>query len=204
MKLKGLFVLLAALFIITGCTQYSGGEPVEKKEDEKPKDEVKKEEPKKEETKKAEPKKELTLDDKVTKQINKKFGKETNTDKKRIIELTINDNLGTDKEGDKIILLTLTGDENLTTKMAIKGMLMKSKDAFQQVFKNKEAEEVTLFWQYPMIDAYGKSKDENVIKITLTKGTFDKIEWKTFDYKNFEAVADQFWMHQALQNELSK
>lgn len=203
-KLLSLLSLIA-LFLVLGACGDDEAANTEAKKEEKPKEEVKKEEqPEKEEPKKTEPKKELTLDEKITKQINKKLGKETNTANKRIKELTLNDNLGTDKEGDKIILLTLMGDENLTTKMTIEGMLVKSKDAFQQVFKNKEAEEVTLFWQYPMVDAYGKFKNENVIKITLTRGTFDKIEWKTFDYKNFEAVAEQYWMHQALQNELSK
>ncbi|MCM3567828.1 tripartite tricarboxylate transporter TctB family protein [Neobacillus mesonae] len=164
----------------------------------------KEEEKKKEELKKVEQKKELTLDEKITQGINKKLGKNNNMDKKRIVKLQVNDNAGSDVEGDKIVLLTLSGDESFTNKMTIKEMLMKSKNAFQETFKNKEVSEVTLFWQFPMVDAYGKSKDENVIKIGLSRETFEKIEWKTFDYNNYEVIADQYWMHPALQSEMTK
>ncbi|WP_313800831.1 hypothetical protein [Cytobacillus sp.] len=57
----------------------------------------------------------------------------------------------------------------------------------------EETEEVTLYWQYSIVDivdAFGKTFDENEIKISLTKGTFNKIEWKSSDYNNFKIVAD--------------
>ena len=187
-----MFVLAASL--ISGCTQYKDGKPVEEKAAAKPQEEKKTEDPKKE----------LTLDEKITQSVDKKLGKKTNMKKKRIVELEVNDHAGTEVEGDKIILLTLAGDENLSSKMTIKGMLMESNKAFQEVFKYKEASEVTLFWQFPMVDSYGKSKDENVIKVSLTRETYEKIEWKNFDYNNYEKIADDFWMHPALKNEIEK
>lgn len=142
--------------------------------------------------------KELSLEERITKQIDEILGKKTNTEKKRLVELEINDHAGTEIEGDKIILLTLAGDENLSSKMTNKGMLIDSGKVFQEVFKNEEVQEVALFWQFPLVDTYGKTSDENVIKITLTRETFDKVEWKSFDYNNFDIVADNYWMHQAL------
>ncbi|CRK80287.1 hypothetical protein [Neobacillus massiliamazoniensis] len=188
-----LFVLLIAV-LLNGCGQNENGKPVESKEDKKATQTAAKP--------KEEPKKELTLDEKVTQDINKKLGKDTNMKKKRIVELQVNDNLGTDEPNDKIVLLTLAGDENLSSKMTVKGMLMKSSDAFKEIFKNKEVSEATLFWKFPLVDTYGKETDENVIKIQLKKETFDKIEWKNFDYNNFEKIADQYWMHPALKKEL--
>lgn len=85
--------------------------------------------------------------------------------------------------------------------MTVKGSLMDSGKVFQELFNFEETKEVTLFWQFPLVDAYGKTSDENVIKISLTKDTFNKIEWKSFDYDNFETVADQYWMHNALKEE---
>lgn len=192
--MKRIIMVGVALFLLAGCQRYSGGEPVAS-EKEDPKQEQKEETNEK-------PEEKLTIDEQIKTSINKKLGKETNMDKKRIVDLKVNDHAGTEKTDDKIILLTLAGDENLSSEMAIKGMLMDSSKSFQEVFKNEEAEEVTLFWQFPLEDAYGKSADENVIKITLTKATFEKIEWKSFDYNNYEVIADQFWMHNALKNEL--
>ncbi|WP_284037479.1 membrane lipoprotein lipid attachment site-containing protein [Neobacillus sp. 114] len=197
--MKKVISLFVAAALLSGCTKYENGKPVN--QEEKPKVEQKQ---KKAAAPKEEPKKELTLEEKITKDIEKKLGKQTNTKKKRIVDLTANDNAGTEVEGDKIILLTLAGDENLSNKMTIKGMLMDSSKAFQEVFKNKDASEVTLFWQFPMVDSYGKSKEENVIKISLTRETFDKVEWQNFDYNNFEKIADQYWIHPALANELNK
>ncbi|WP_026572513.1 hypothetical protein [Bacillus sp. UNC438CL73TsuS30] len=153
---------------------------------------------------KEEPQKKLSLQEKIKQDINKKLGSKTNNKTKRIAKLEANDHMGTEKQGDKIVLITLAGDENLTAKLTIKGMLMDSNKVFQSIFKNNEVEEVTIFWQYPMTDAYGKSKDENVIKISLTKETFKKIEWENFYYNNYKTIADQFWMHPALSNELNK
>ena len=195
-KVCGLFLAAALITsILGGCTQYKDGKPVEKKAEQtaaKPQEEKKKEEPKKE----------LTLDEKIKQGVNKKLDKKTNMKKNRIVELEVNDNLGTEDEGDKIILLTLAGDENLSSKMTIKGMLMDSNKAFQEVFKNNEASEVTVFWQFPLVDTYGKSKVENVIKIALKRETFEKIDWKAFDYNNYKKIADQYWMHPVLKNEM--
>lgn len=185
------YILVVAL-LLGGCVQYKDGKPVEEKTAAKPQ----------EEQKVDEPKKELTLEEKVTQSVEKELGEKTNLKKNRIVELEVNDHAGTEVEGDKIILLTLAGDENLTSKMTTKGMLMDSSKAFQEVFKNKETSEVILFWQFPLVDAYGKSKDENVIKIGLNRETFEKIEWKAFDYNNFEIIADQYWLHPVLKKEM--
>ncbi|KQC46316.1 hypothetical protein AP057_08415 [Geobacillus sp. Sah69] len=172
-------------------------QPKEKKEEPK-KEEVKKEEP----VKKAEPKKqEKTIDEVVKEIIYDKVGKKSNMGEKRIIELQVNDNLGTPDKTDKIIIAKLYANENLTTNMTRDGILMDSKDLFQEMFKHKEISEAVLMWNLTLVDQYGNESVDTVLKVGLDRATADKINWKNFSYKNFENVAPQYFVHPALLKE---
>ena len=172
-------------------------QPKEKKEE--PKEaEVKKEDP----AKKDEPKKqEKTIDEVVKEIIYDKVGKKSNYGKKRIIELQVNDNLGTPDKTDKIIIAKLYADENLTTNMTRDGILMDSKDLFQELFKHKEISETVLMWNLTLVDQYGNESVDTVLKVGLDRATADKINWKNFHYKNFENIAPQYFVHPALLKE---
>lgn len=147
----------------------------------------------------VEAEKNMPLDKKIEKAVNKKLGEETNHDKKRIVELKVNDHAGTtDNKEDKIVLLTLMGDEALSKGTAKDGILFKSSDVFKEVFKNKEVEEVALSWKMTLVDKYGKESDADVSRISLKRDTFEKIEWENFNIDNFESVADDFYLHPAL------
>ncbi|MEK4167317.1 hypothetical protein [Anoxybacillus sp. FSL W8-0104] len=174
-------------------------QPKEEKEDVK-KEEPKKEEVKKEESvKKAEPKKqEKTIDEVVKEIIYDKVGKKSNMGEKRIIELQVNDNLGTPDKTDKIIIAKLYANENLTTNMTRDGILMDSKDLFQEMFKHKEISEAVLMWNLTLVDQYGNESVDTVLKVGLDRATADKINWKNFYYKNFENIAPQYFVHPAL------
>jgi len=164
------------------------------------KEEVKKEEAKKEESvKKAEPKKqEKTIDEVVKEIIYDKVGKKSNMGEKRIIELQVNDNLGTPDKTDKIIIAKLYANENLTTNLTRDGILMDSKDLFEEIFKHKEISEAVLMWNLTLVDQYGNESVDTVLKVGLDRATADKINWKNFSYKNFENVATQYFVHPAL------
>lgn len=164
------------------------------------KEEVKKEEVKKEESvKKAEPKKqEKTIDEVVKEIIYDKVGKKSNMGEKRIIELQVNDNLGTPDKTDKIIIAKLYANENLTTNLTRDGILMDSKDLFEEIFKHKEISEAVLMWNLTLVDQYGNESVDTVLKVGLDRATADKINWKNFSYKNFENVAPQYFVHPAL------
>ncbi|QED48171.1 putative periplasmic lipoprotein [Cytobacillus dafuensis] len=205
--MKKLLLIFAIAALLTACTHYSGGEPVDQQKEEVNEDEKGKSEEvaeakikslEEEDKILAEQEEQINTLMKVRNIITNNLGARTNIKKDRIVEVEVNDHAGTEAEGDKIILITLNGDENLTSEMTVKGLLMNSGVVFQKVFKNEEVEEVALFWQLPLVNSYANTTDENVIKITLTKDTFNKIEWKNFDYNNFKEVADQFWMHDAL------
>ncbi|MED5052709.1 hypothetical protein [Anoxybacteroides rupiense] len=174
-------------------------QPKEEKED------VKKEEPKKEEVKKEEPakktepkKQEKTIDEVVKGIIYDKVGKKSNTGEKRIIDLQVNDNAGTQDTKDKIVIAKLYADENLTTNMTRDGILMDSKKLLEELFEQKEISEAVLLWNFTLVDQYGNESVDTVLKIGLDRVTADKINWKNFNYKNFENVAPQYFVHPAL------
>ncbi len=120
---------------------------------------------------------------------------------KRVIELQVNDNLGTPDKTDKIIIAKLYADENLTTNMTRDGILMDSKDLFQEMFKHKEISEAVLMWNLTLVDQYGNESVDTVLKVGLDRATADKINWKNFYYKNFENIAPQYFVHPALLKE---
>lgn len=121
------------------------------------------------------------------------IGETTNTEEPRIVNLQVNDHLGTAQEGDKIVVATLQGDDNLSDKMIKGGMQLNSIEVFKSLFSVPAIEEVDLLWQFPMTDDYGNETLTTVLKISLTKETADKINWKNFDRNNFETVADSYW-----------
>ena len=120
---------------------------------------------------------------------------------KRIIELQVNDNMGTDDTNDKIVIAKLYADDALSNNSMRKKILMNSKDVFETLFKRKEISEVVLMWQFSLVDAYGKESVDTILKVGLDRETENKINWKNFDYNNFELVATQYYTHPALLKE---
>ncbi|MBS4171956.1 hypothetical protein [Bacillus sp. FJAT-49736] len=134
-----------------------------------------------------------SLEEKIADDINKKLGSKSNTKKKRIVELVA---LG--ESNDKLVNIKLSGDSILTNNFTRQSLLSKSGDVFQSIYKNKDVSKVTVFWQMPLVDSYGKESDQNVLNITLTRDTYNKIDWKNFNYENYKQIADSYFMHPAL------
>ncbi|HCF70791.1 MAG TPA: hypothetical protein DER33_04240 [Syntrophomonas sp.] len=138
---------------------------------------------------------EKTIEQRIENTINTAVGKKTNTDKKRIVKLQV---LGTEKEGKKLVLAWLNADDNLSNQMIRGGILMDSAKVFQSLFELPETEEVALVWVFPLVDVYGNSADEPVLKVRLTREIADKINWDSFDHENFAEISKQYWEHTAL------
>jgi len=142
--------------------------------------------------------KEPTVEDKVKKAIVDAVKDKTNMKKDRLVDIKANTHHGVEKEGAKIVLATLNADENFTSNMAKGSMLMDSSKVFKALFDIPEVEEVVLLWQLPLTDAYGKTEDGGVLKVTLTREIAAKINWDNFDWKNYTKVAADYWEHPAL------
>ena len=150
----------------------------------------KKEEPKEEKVK--------TPEEEMVAVIEKAVGKKSNIDKrKRIMELEVNDHMGTDIADDKIIIAKLLGDENLTNKLTRTSMWMDSADLVESAFKKKYVSELVIMWHLPLVDQYGNEEDGNVMKITITRATADKINWENFTHDNLPNIADDYFEHPA-------
>jgi hypothetical protein len=141
------------------------------------------------------PTKQPTLEDKIIKDINGKLESKTNEGKKRLVDLIVNDYI--DPAGGKFVQITLNANNSMTSSMSRDGMLQDSQKVFQSIFANKEVNCVSLFWQLPMTDAYGKNSDDIVMKIKLDRATYSKINWDNFDFNNYPTIANFYFEHPA-------
>lgn len=93
------------------------------------------------------------------------------------------------------------GSENLTNNMTVKGMKISILDA---VYIAKESgyeiENLGISMKYPLVDKYGNTEDEYVIKSTFSKETLDKLsdDKNKINKDNLDAIADSWWEHPAI------
>lgn len=110
--------------------------------------------------------------------------------------ISINDDLGTGSG--KIVLLYLKGGDNLTNKMIKTGMLMNTKDILQTLQLRDDISEITFFWSFPLVDAYGNTSEDTIMKVNISKETLGKINFERFDYNSIPDIADDYFEHIAL------
>lgn len=147
-----------------------------------------------EELKKQEQAKEkeaAAFENKVEKVVNKKFGE------KKVESIQINDNLGTENENDKIVLITAEGKEGLSNNYTKKGMWTDTVSILKDLSNEKNISEITFFYKYPLIDAYGNEKKDTVMKINLNRDTLDKINFDNFPHDNLPKISNEYWEHPA-------
>ncbi|QUG86889.1 hypothetical protein GSN03_15005 [Bacillus nitratireducens] len=61
----------------------------------------------------------------------------------------------------------------------------------------KNISEITFFYKYPLIDAYGNEKKDTVMKINLNRDTLDKINFDNFPHDNLPKISNEYWEHPA-------
>ncbi|WP_077703146.1 hypothetical protein [Virgibacillus dokdonensis] len=184
---------------VEGETSKNEGKEVEKNTDtKKGEKELKEKDIPQKDSKTEETKKKPSTDDLekwVIKTVNDEIGEESNTDKKRIDKVSLIDYVYTENnDKDRVVNLYLNADDNFTLKMIGRGILMKSSDVFQSLFKDDRVAEVGLFWQLGTIDKYGNTSDDVITKVILKRKTFEKINYDNFLDQDYEIVADSFFM----------
>lgn len=92
----------------------------------------------------------------------------------------------------------LSGKDNLTSNMVRKGMLLQAADILESLQSRDDIGRVSLFWSFPLVDAYGNTSTETVMKVTFYKDTLDKINFENFDSDNIPEICDDFYQHAAL------
>lgn len=178
---KTLTILLAAVLLLVGCQKYSGGEPVDQ------------------ESKKAQTEEKpqtLTLEDKVANIISEEVEKETFKGKERIVGFS---STALDEDGNSVVNIELNADERGSIERAVDDMHENAAKLFPAFFNEDKIIEVGLVWFLPLIDGAGNEETAKVMQIRIKKD--NNINWDSFDYNNFENVADQYYLHDALKEE---
>lgn len=152
---------------------------------------------KKESVKKAEPvkkesaKKPKSVKQIVTSAVHSAFGDKNDFNHKDSIKKVIyNEDLG-------YVNVMVYGKENLTNNLTKKGMWMSTTNALKKIKSDKRIKSIDFNIYYPLQDVYGNSSDNIVMKISFSRETIDKINFKNFLFDDIPNVADKYWEHPA-------
>lgn len=89
-------------------------------------------------------------------------------------------------------LIKFRGADNLSDKMTVKGMYLDMFDILRKI-QPKIDTDVTFNVIYSLVDKYGNSEDEIVIKATFTKETIDRINFDKALFGDIPYMADEWW-----------
>jgi len=112
--------------------------------------------------------------------------------------VTIVTNFGSESPDDCGVEIYLKGKDNLSTNLIRSGMWVQANDILKELQSRSEIAQVCIFWSFPLIDSYGNSKDENVMKILIKRETLQNINFDNFDWNKFPEIADDYYEHAAL------
>jgi|GEM_PF-1965427 hypothetical protein len=136
---------------------------------------------------------ELSYEEWLKNAIIETVGDKTNYDKPRIESIIFLDEEETDME------ITLWADDNLTRGLIRDGVILQSTEILRQIYSDKRAKCVLLYWLFPVKDVYGNKQALPIMQIKLTRETAAKINWQEFNSFNLPYVADKFHIHPDLQ-----
>ena len=99
----------------------------------------------------------------------------------------------------KGFMINFNANDNLKTSWIRDSALDDTIDLLELIFtKHPEFEEIGATAYFPLSDQYGNSEDVAVIIVYMSKETADKINWDNFYSDNLKVVADDIYIHQAL------
>lgn len=107
------------------------------------------------------------------------------------------ESVGEDVDG-SFVDIYLVGKDNFSASMIRGGMLIQANDILSALQSRDDIGYISLFWSFPLVDIYGNSSMETVMKVTFYKETLDKINFEKFDYNNIPEICDAYYQHAAL------
>lgn len=95
------------------------------------------------------------------------------------------------------MLIKAKGKENLTNKLTVQGMF---KNIFDTLNELKDIGNLSIDFNitYPLMDKYGNTTEEIVIKASYSNETRQKLNFDNLIFNNIDTVADEWWIHAAL------
>lgn len=97
-----------------------------------------------------------------------------------------------------IVSIYLKGSDNLTNNMIRDGMLIEANNILEYLQPRSDISRIALFWTLPLVDTFGNTAEDTVMKIQLEKDTLDKINFDDFDWNKYPDIADDYFEHAAL------
>lgn len=133
---------------------------------------------------------EITTEDQMKEAFNSVFSSTNNTGEERIREVDI----WKDDDGTSWVTVSYNASENLTSNMTRSSMWTDAKNFYQKVtpLLSKSFNGAVLNGWLKTTDAYGKVEYSQVMTVTMSRATWEKIAWDTFIKTNIPVVADQY------------
>jgi hypothetical protein len=97
----------------------------------------------------------------------------------------------------KSVVIRCIGSDNLSNDWIKKGMWIDIEDTLKEA-RDLDFEEVEFNILFPLVDTYGNSSNEVVMKAGFSKEVLRKINWENFISDNIPKVASSYWEHGAL------
>lgn len=101
-------------------------------------------------------------------------------------------------EDNGYLLIRGEGKENLTSNMTVNGLYLSIFTILKEIHGDEKIKTAAFNLTLPLVDQYGNSSSEVVLKLELKRETLDKINYEKFNYENLESIADYFWSHPAI------
>jgi len=97
-------------------------------------------------------------------------------------------------------LIKFRGSEGFSKKLTVKGMWLDISEILERVPDDIDVN-IDFNVVYPMVDKYGNTSEDIVIKATFKADTIKAINFENFNYENIPEIADEWWSHNALKLE---
>lgn len=101
-------------------------------------------------------------------------------------------------EDNGFLLIKGKGKENISNDYTVKGFKMSIFNIMNKIHEQKDIKTLAFNITYPLVDKYGNSSEQIVLKVEFSRSTLDKINYDNFDFNNIEDIADSYWEHQAI------
>lgn len=109
--------------------------------------------------------------------------------------LTVN---GPFQEDKYVIIVTREMSDSSIPSWELDKAKRASIDIFKDLFKDPRIEKVTVSSMATMIDQYGQESQEEAAKFTMTRETYEKINWDNVLWSDLEQFSDGYYIHPAV------
>ena len=120
--------------------------------------------------------------------------------KENFLSVDVKENFGK-MDGSKIVIVHYKAMNAYSEEQQRRALMIQASSIMCSLYSSElPISEVTLFSEADLIDKYGKSKSENVMKCSLSSDTAKKINWEYAKNMNieFEKMLDSLWYHPSI------